>query len=305
MKNINLNLLITFYTVVKHNSFSQAADELVLSKSVVSKQVRQLENELQCTLIHRTTRTLSLTEEGQYLYESYSKIIDDVKRCHDYLDQKNNTISGTLKIRLPIVLEHDIDLMAKISQFANAYPNVELEITYGYTLDDMIAEGIDLAFHIGELPDSSLKCRKIKDIGTSVVCSPQYIEKHGKPEKPSDLKQHRCMNYRSCLTKDKWRFNINDQSHEFIELKSTIRSDSESLLIEMARNGVGIACALDFLADQYVRDGELIQLIEGYTWSTELLVVYPSNSVAPHKVRTFIDFLLSEDDGDCSSQSKV
>lgn len=222
MKNINLNLLITFYTVVKHNSFSLAADELVLSKSVVSKQVRQLENELQCTLIHRTTRTLSLTEEGQYLYERYSRIIDDIKRCHDSLDQRNNTISGTLKIRLPIVLEHDLALMTRISKFANTYLNVELEVTYGYTLDDMISEGIDLAFHIGELPDSSLKCRKIKDIGTAVVCSPDYVREHGKPEKPFDLKQHRCMNYRSCLTKDKWRFNLADQNHEFVELKSTI-----------------------------------------------------------------------------------
>lgn len=294
MKNINLNLLVTFYTVVKHNSFSLAADELVLSKSVVSKQVRQLEDELQCTLIHRTTRTLSLTEEGEYLYQRYSKIIDEIKQCHDSLDQKNNTISGTLKIRLPSVLEHDKMITSKLSDFATAYSNLELEISYGYTLDGMIAEGIDLAFHIGDLPDSSLRCRKIKDIGTFVVCSPSYIEKYGRPEKPYDLKQHRCMNYRSCLTKDKWRFNIGGQDHEFVELKSVIRSDSESLLVEMAKNGVGIACALDFLAKGYIKSGELVPLISDYTWSTELLVIYPNNSVTPHKVRTFIDFLLAD-----------
>lgn len=294
MKNINLNLLITFYTVVKHNSFSLAADELVLSKSVVSKQIRQLESELQCTLIQRTTRTLALTEEGQYLYDSYSKIIDDIKRCHDSLDQKNQTISGTLKIRLPIVLEHDIDLMKKISGFAKQYSNMELEVTYGYTLDDLIGEGIDLAFHIGQLPDSNYKCRKIKQLGTLVVASPEYIEQHGKPIEPSDLQNHRCMNYRSCLTKDKWLFNFKDETDSFVELKSTIRSDSESLLIEMAKNSVGITCALDFMVNQSIEKGELVSLIENYTWSTELSIVYPANSVAPYKVRTFIDYLLSE-----------
>ncbi len=294
MKNINLNLLITFYTVVKNNSFSLAADELVLSKSVISKQIKQLESDLQCTLILRTTRTLALTEEGQYLYESYSKIIDDIKRCHDSLDQKNKTIGGILKIRLPIVLEHDIDLIKKISGFAIKYPNVELEITYGYTLHDLIGEGIDLAFHIGQLPDSNYKSRKIKEIGTLVVASPGYIEQFGEPTEPSDLQYHRCMNYRSCLTKDKWCFSYKDEPYEFVELKSTIRSDSESLLMEMAKNGVGITCVLEFLSEEYIKSGELVSLIARYTWSTNLSIVYPSNTATPYKVRTFIDYLLLE-----------
>ncbi|MFT5707411.1 MAG: DNA-binding transcriptional LysR family regulator [Oceanospirillaceae bacterium] len=294
MKNLNLNLLITFCTVVKHNSFTLAADELVLSKSVVSKQIKELENTVQCTLIQRTTRTLFLTEEGQYLYLHYSKIIDDIKRCHDSIDQKNKTIGGILKIRLPIVLEHDIELMRLISKFAKKYPSVELEIAYGYTLDDLIGEGIDLAFHIGELADSTYKCRKIKNIGTSVVASPEYIKRFGMPLEPSDLQNHRCMNYRSCLTKDKWRFNFKDDSYEFVNLKSTILSDSESLLVEMARNSVGIACALDFLADEYIEKGELVSIINNYTWTTELYVVYPGNTTTPYKTRTFIDYLLAE-----------
>lgn len=292
MKNLNLNLVTTFYTVVKNHSFSQAADELVLSKSVVSKQIRQLENELQCTLIQRTTRTLSLTEQGQYLYERYSKVLDDIKEAHDVIDQRNDTLSGALKIRLPIVLEHDLNLMQKIGSFAQAYPNVELEVIYGYTLDDIVSDGIDLAFHIGAMPDSSFRCRKIKDIGTKVVASPVYIKKNGTPKVPSDLKKHRCMNYRSCLTKDKWRFNFSDASHEYVELNSTIRSDSEAMLVEMAKNSVGVACALDFLVGDYIEREVLVSLLTDYTWSTELFVVYPSAVVMSYKVRTFIDHLL-------------
>ncbi|RJX69482.1 LysR family transcriptional regulator [Vibrio sinensis] len=292
MKNLNLNLVTTFYTVVKNNSFSQAADELVLSKSVVSKQIRQLENELQCTLIQRTTRTLSLTEQGKYLYERYSKILDDIKEAHDVIDQRNETLSGSLKIRFPIVLEHDLNLVQKIASFAQTYPTVELEIIYGYTLDDLVSNGIDLAFHIGAIPDSSFRCRKIKDIGTKVIASPRYLKENGIPIIPSDLKVHRCMNYRSCLTKDKWRFNYVDKPHEFVELNSTIRSDSEAMLVEMAKNGVGVSCALDFLVDDYIEREELVSLLCDYTWSTELYVVYPSAVVASHKVRTFIDHLL-------------
>ena len=294
MKNINLNLLITFYTVVKNNSFTLAADELVLSKSVISKQIQQLEKELQCTLIQRTTRTLSLTEEGRYLYDQYSKIIDDIHHCHDTLHQKNETIGGVLRIRLPIVLEHDLQLMHIISEFVNTYPNVELEITYGYTLEDLVGDKIDLAFHIGELPDSSYKCRKIKEIKTYVVASPRYLDEHGKPELPEDLHDHICMNYRSCLTKDKWKFHYNDNSYASINLKSTIRSDSESLLVEMAKEGIGIACALDFLAETYLANGALISLISDYTWPTELYVVYPGKAAAPYKTRTFIDYLVEK-----------
>ncbi|MGF1731566.1 LysR family transcriptional regulator [Photobacterium kasasachensis] len=293
MKNINLNLLITFHTVVKNNSFTLAADELVLSKSVISKQVQQLEKELQCTLIQRTTRTLSLTDEGRYLYEQYSKIIDDLHRCHDTLSQKNETVGGTLRVRLPIVLEHDLRLMRILSEFMISYPSVELEVTYGYTLDDLVGDNIDLAFHIGELPDSSFKCRKVKEIKTFVVASPSYLEKHGKPETPADLNDHTCMNYRSCLTKDKWKFHVDDNSYESVNLKSKIRSDSESLLVEMARQGVGVACALDFLAEKYLANGELVSLISDYTWATELYVVYPSKAVAPYKTRTFIDYLVN------------
>lgn len=292
MKNLNLNLVSTFYTVVKNNSFSQAADELVLSKSVISKQIRQLENELQCTLIQRTTRTLSLTEQGQYLYEKYSKVLDDIKYAHDVIDQRNDTLSGSFKVRFPIVLEHDLNLMKKISSFARTYPSVELEFVYGYTLDDLVSDGTDLAFHIGDMPDSSFRCRKIKDIGTKVVASNDYLNKNGTPIVPSDLKNHRCMNYRSCLTKDKWRFTFSDESHEFIILNSTIRSDSETMLVEMAKNGIGIACALDFLVSEYLDQEELVDLLTDYTWSTELYFVYPSAAITPHKVRTFIDHIL-------------
>ena len=292
MKNLNLNLVATFYAVVKNNSFSQAADELILSKSVVSKQIRQLENELQCTLIQRTTRTLSLTEHGQYLYERYSKILYDIKEAHDVIDQRNDTLSGSFRIRLPIVLEHDLSLMQKISSFVQTYANVELEVIYGYTLDDLVSEGIDLAFHIGNMPDSSFRCRKIKDIGTKVVASKSYLDKSGKPNIPSDLKQHRCINYRSCLTKDKWRFNFSDESYEFVDLNSTVRSDSEAMLVEMAKNGVGVACALDFLVNDYIEQEKLENLLTDYTWATELYIVYPSRVIASHKVRTFIDHIL-------------
>lgn len=293
MKNINLNLLTTFYTVAKNNSFTLAAGELVLSKSVISKQIQQLEKELQCMLIQRTTRTLSLTEEGKYLFEQYSQIIDNIHRCHDTLNKKNETLGGILRIRLPIVLEHDKQLVSAISSFVSHYSNVELEVTYGYTLEDLVKDNIDLAFHIGELPDSSYKCRKIKQIQTYVVASPHYIERHGTPHSPSDLRNHTCMNYRSCLTKDKWKFHFDDNSSEMVNLQSKIRSDSESMLVQMAKDGLGIACSLDFLASESIKNGELISLLTQYTWATDLYIVYPSTTVAPFKIRTFIDHIVN------------
>lgn len=291
--SINLNLLMTFYTVAKHNSITLAADELLVSKSVVSKQLKKLEADLQCTLLQRTTRRMSLTDEGKYLFDSYANIFSQINQCHDVIDRKNDTLSGLLKIRLPSVLEHDSRLMQAVSRFMSLHNGIELEISYGYSLDDMISDSVDLAFHIGELTDSSMRARRIKSMGTRVVASPTYIEQNGSPSSPRDLAQHRCMNYRSCLTKDKWKFSQRDEDFEFVDIKSSIRSDSESLLVEMACQNIGIACALDFVCQSQLQSGTLVSLLEDYTWETELHIVYPSHSVTPYKVRKFIDHILS------------
>lgn len=292
MKTMNLNLLATFYTVVMNNSFSVAADKLCLSKSVISKHVKQLEQELRCSLIQRTTRQINLTEEGQFLYERCAEIFDSVDKCYDFIDERKDIVRGKLRVKMPAVLEFDDFITDTFAQLLSTYPELELDIIFDNQIGDLIHEQVDLVLKIGALEDSSYKCKKIKKIGTYVVASPEYLDAHGIPEKPSDLIGHKCMNYTHCLTKDKWMF-IDGGKEMKIEISPFLQLESESLLTRYALKGMGITTTLDFITESYIQSGELVSLLNDFTWQTELYAVYPNNAVIPLKTRKLIDLLAS------------
>ncbi|MGF1735466.1 LysR substrate-binding domain-containing protein [Photobacterium satsumensis] len=289
---MNLNLLATFYTVVMNNSFSVAADKLCLSKSVISKHVKQLEQELRCSLIQRTTRQINLTEEGQFLYERCAEIFDSVDKCYDFIDERKDIVRGKLRVKMPAVLEFDDFITDTFAQLLSTYPELELDIIFDNQIGDLIHEQVDLVLKIGALEDSSYKCKKIKKIGTYVVASPEYLDAHGIPEKPSDLIGHKCMNYTHCLTKDKWMF-IDGGKEMKIEISPFLQLESESLLTRYALKGMGITTTLDFITESYIQSGELVSLLNDFTWQTELYAVYPNNAVIPLKTRKLIDLLAS------------
>ncbi|WP_133638253.1 LysR family transcriptional regulator [Photobacterium lutimaris] len=289
---MNLNLLATFYTVVMNNSFSVAADKLCLSKSVISKHVKQLEHELRCSLIQRTTRQINLTEEGQFLYERCTEIFDSVDKCYGFIDERKDIVRGKLRVKMPAVLEFDSHITDTFEQLLRAYPELELDIIFDNQIGDLIHEHVDVVLRIGELEDSSYKCKKIKNIGTYVVASPDYLDKYGIPEKPADLTNHKCMNYSHCLTKGRWMFNEGGQEIK-IEIAPFIQTESESLLTRYAIKGLGITTTLDFITEAHIQSGELISLLDDFTWKTELYAVYPNNAVMPLKTRKLIDLLAS------------
>ncbi|PSW11372.1 LysR family transcriptional regulator [Photobacterium sanctipauli] len=292
MKTMNLNLLATFYTVVMNNSFSVAADKLCLSKSVISKHVKQLEHELRCSLIQRTTRQINLTEEGQFLYERCAEIFDSVDKCYDFIDERKDIVRGKLRVKMPAVLEFDDFITDTFARLLSTYPELELDLIFDNQIGDLIHEQVDLVLKIGALEDSSYKCKKIKNIGTYVVASPAYLDKHGSPEKPLDLIGHKCMNYTHCLTKDKWMF-IDDGKEIKIEISPFLQLESESLLTRYALKGMGITTTLDFITESYIQSGELVSMLNDFTWKTELYAVYPNNAVIPLKTRKLIDLLAS------------
>ncbi|MGF1723932.1 LysR substrate-binding domain-containing protein [Photobacterium nomapromontoriensis] len=294
MNSLNLNLLKTFYHVVLYGSFSIAADKLYLSKSVVSKHIHQLEKNLNCSLIQRTTRKINLTDEGRYLYEKCTIIFSSINECYEYIDDRKGEVRGKLRLKIPPVLEHDPFITDVLSKFMVNYPNLNLDIVFDNTIGDLVGEGFDAAFYIGQPSDSSYKGRKVKNLKTFVVASPRYIEQHGMPMHPQDLVHHRCMNYAHCLTNKKWTFvdasgKITDAVSPYIE--SYIESHSEKLLSEFAIQGLGITVSLDFIAEPAIQQGILLSLLSEYTWDTALYIIYPDSLVTPLKTRKFIDNL--------------
>lgn len=291
--SFNLNLLSSFYAVARHGSFAAAADELCLTHSVISKHIKQLESSLQSQLIIRTTRALDLTEEGHFLYLKCQSIFNEVTQITDFIDDKKRVVSGRLVIKMPSILKHDDGIATSLEFMHLTYPDLMLDIVFDDNLGDLVKEGVDIAFRIGKLEDSSYLCRKIRDIDTYVVASPEYLKVAGTPTHPNELTQHKCLHYSHCLTGLNWSFK-QDGAQFNVPITPALSSMSESMLAQYACKGLGITTTLDFVTGKQIASGQLVSLLKAFTWKTELFLVFPYAAVVPLKTRTLIDVILAE-----------
>lgn len=189
-----LTLMASFASVVKAGSFTAAADQLGISKSFVSKQITELEQELGARLLHRSTRKLSLTDEGSNFYKHCELIVREAEiACEEIIDNKKNP-RGRIRITLPQSLIIT-NAAAILIQFQQEYPDIVLDIVVSGKVENLIDEGIDLAIRIGQFEDSTLICRKLTECVFQTVASPGYIRVHGRPMHPKDLLNHNCIVY--------------------------------------------------------------------------------------------------------------
>nr|WP_283107255.1 LysR family transcriptional regulator [Shewanella marinintestina] len=286
--------MTSFYAVARHGSFAAAADELCLTHSVISKHIKQLESSLQSQLIIRTTRALDLTEEGNFLYLKCQSIFNEVTQITDFIDEKKQVVSGCLVIKMPSILKHDDGIATSLEFMHLTYPDLMLDIVFDDNLGDLVKEGVDIAFRIGKLEDSSYLCRKIRDIDTYVVASPEYLKVAGTPIHPNELTQHKCLHYSHCLTGLNWSFK-QDGAQFNVPITPALSSMSESMLAQYACKGLGITTTLDFVTGKQIASGQLVSLLKAFTWKTELFLVFPYAAVVPLKTRTFIQVILPAD----------
>ncbi|WP_108945579.1 LysR family transcriptional regulator [Shewanella halifaxensis] len=289
--SFNLNLLTSFYAVARHGSFNAAADELCLTHSVISKHIKQLESSLHSQLITRTTRALDLTEEGKFLYQKCQSIFNEVAQVKDYIDEKQRVVSGRLVIKMPSILKHDNGIAQSLQLLHVNYPELLLDIVFDDNLGDLVKEGVDIAFRIGKLEDSSYLCRKIRDIDTYVVASPEYLSAAGIPTHPNELTTHKCLHYSHCLTGLNWSFKQDGKQFN-VPITPAFASMSESMLAQYACNGFGVTTSLDFVVAKEIASGQLVSILKPFTWKTELYLVFPYAAVVPLKTRTLIDVVL-------------
>ncbi len=290
-ENVNLNLLNSFYAVARHGSFAGAADQLCLSHSVISKHVKQLEDSLRVALFLRTTRSLRLTEEGECLYQKCQAIFAQLEEFRGYIDQRKQQVTGKLVVKMPSILKHDPQVAQCLESLHIKYPQLCLEIVFNDRLGDLLREGVDVALHIGPLQDSSYLCRKVRDISTYIVASPEYLAKAGTPIHPAELSQHQCLHYSHCLTGLNWSF-VEKGKRFKVPITPVLSSMSESMLASYAAKGFGVTTTLDFVSQKAIDSGELVSILAPFSWKTELYLVYPNSSQIPLKTRTFIDTLV-------------
>jgi DNA-binding transcriptional LysR family regulator len=282
----------TFNAVVDAGSFVKAADALDLSKAAVSRYVVDMETRLGVRLLHRTTRKLSLTEEGQVFYARSKELLAELQEAEDEVTARSDAASGLLRINAPFTFGI-LHLAPLWGEFKALHPKVSLDVTLADRLVDLVEEGYDVAIRIAKLENSSLVSKRLATTRIVLCASPQYLAKHGTPRHPDELAKHAIISYSYLSTKDEWRF-TGPEGPVSVKTNPCIHTNSGDTCRAAALSHQGVILQPTFLVGKDLADGSLVELMPEYQ-SAELGIyaVYPTRKHVSAKVRALIDFLSS------------
>ena len=287
----HLTAMAVFARVVEEGSFSEAARGLGLSKSAVSKQVGRLEDRLGVRLLNRTTRQLSLTEAGTAFYEGCRQLVHDAEAAEAAVTHLAGAPRGTLRVNAPMSFGQE-HVAPALPDFLQRYPELSVEMQLNDRTVDLVEEGYDLAVRIGTLPDSSLIARRLAPVNSVVCAAPDYLERHGRPGHPRELKDHQCLIYTYLSWGREWRFK-GPEGELRVPLKGRLEINNGDALLAAARQGFGIVMMPTFLAGDDLRAGRLEPLLTD--WCREagaaVYAVFPASRNLSPKVRVFVDYL--------------
>jgi DNA-binding transcriptional LysR family regulator len=287
----NLTDIAVFVRIVERGSFTLAAEDLSLSRAVVSKYVTRLEKRLGARLLHRTTRRLSLTEAGAALFEASRGAIERIEEAEAAVAQLQSQPRGRLKASAPMSFGI-LQLGPAIAEFSRAHPLVSLELKLDDRYVNLVEEGIDVAVRIGALTDSSLVARKLSSSRQVVCAAPEYLAENGEPEVPEDLAAHNCLLYSYSSAVNVWRFTGPDGRDIPVAVSGNLRINNGIVEAEAAVAGMGILMSPSFYVGPLIRAKKLRQVLANYKLAElGIYAVYPQRSQVPPKVRAFVDFL--------------
>lgn len=287
-----------FTRIVEAGSISKAAEQLDTVKSAVSRRLKELEKRLNVTLLQRTTRRQMLTESGERYYQSCLRLLDDIAEAEAQVTDTHAELSGRLRIAVPLSfgLQH---LTPVLLAFQQQYPQLQLDVDFSDRFVDLLADGFDLAIRIGQLPDSSLRARRLSHSRLLICASPAYLKIYGEPKKPADLKAgHLALHYRS--RHEPWSFVVNKSRQEII-VNSAMLSNNGQFLCQAAIAGNGIIRTPDFICYEAINTGKLVPLLEDYQRDNTIGIyaVTPGSRYLPKRCETLIGFLQDAFTKDC------
>lgn len=280
-----------FVDIVEQQGFSAAARKVGRSKALMSKYVRELEDELGILLLNRTTRQFSLTEAGEVFYKSALEILQKVGDLQDTVREAGKGHKGRLRISAPRSLT-DLEIGLPIVEFASAYPDITIDINLDDAMVDMVEEGYDVAIRISRLTDSALIAKKLSDFRLVLCATPEFIETHGAPKSPNDLGDLPCIVDTNLMRRANWRF-LDDEGQEIsVPVRGNIEVNSPEVARRAALAGLGMTLVPEFSIENELKSGALISLLEDRIPSGGgIYAVYPHRRHVPGKVRVFVDFL--------------
>ena len=287
-----LDSLFIFVQAARYLSFSEAARHLGMSPSSVSRAVQRLEERLETRLLNRTTRSLSLTDDGERFYESSRQILSDLEEAELSLRRARSTPSGTLRINL-IPSMARMHVVPALPAFLSQYPNLKLEITLSDRRIDLVEEGIDAVVRVGQSPDSNLIMQTL-GMAKHVVCaSPDYIKQHGEPKTPEELKHHLCIDHivpQTGRVRD-WGFQ-DDKELVSINVSGSVTIDQAETAMAAAISGMGIIQLYNFVVGDAIASGQLVPILEKYTPpAVPIAVIYAQKRYLSAKVTAFVTFM--------------
>jgi DNA-binding transcriptional LysR family regulator len=280
-----------FAAVVEAGSFVKAADVLGVSKAAASRQVADLEARLGVRLLHRTTRRLSLTQEGQVFFTRCKEVLGAVEEAEAEITQRSGQAVGLLKINAPVTfgIQH---LAGLWGGFRDAHPQVTLDVTLGDRVVDLVEEGYDLAVRIAQLPSSTLISRQLSSTRLVLCASPEYLRRAGTPRHPSELAQYAVLAYSYLASGGEWPFEGPEGSVN-ARIHPCLRTNNGDTCLAAALQHQGLILQPTFLVGRDLEAGRLVEVMPEYR-SVELGIyaVYPTRKHVLPKVRLLIDFLV-------------
>ena len=282
-----------FSEVARQHGFAPAARALNLSTSAVSRYVIDLEDWIGAQLFQRTTRKLSLTDEGKAYLERCRQVVAEVNDIQHAASDRKAEPQGPLRITAPVFIAKSF-LQDLLPEYLIRFPKIELELVVVDRFVDLIEEGFDLAIRAGELEDSTLVARRLADASLAMVAAPAYIEKYGMPQSGADLTHHNCLIDTVPDYANRWPIS-DKQKLKPVAVQGNVRVNSGEIIRSLALAGVGIALLPRFFVQDDIRNGRLTPLLEASIKSgAGIFVVYPKHRHISTNVRSFIDYLLTK-----------
>lgn len=277
----------SFVEVARCGSFTKAANNLELSRLQVTRHVQDIEQWLSLRLFHRTTRKVSLTNQGEEALAYCNQILSSVSDLQSRAHSHNNELVGTIRVAAPIGLGQNM-LFDAIEEFVAMHPSTQFQLVLSDSLSQLVDERVDIALRYTHQPDEQLIARKLMFINTVMCASPEYLNNKGDITTPQDLSQHNCLLHTGSTT---WHI-LGENSDEKISVKGNISANDMTVLCKAAIKGIGVANLPCDLAQEYLKTTQLIKVLPNYsTPGSHLWAVYLSRNYQQNLVRAFIYFL--------------
>ncbi|WP_042013436.1 LysR family transcriptional regulator [Aeromonas fluvialis] len=288
---MDLNAALILVRIVDKGSFTGAARELGMTKAMVSRRIAELEQRLGVRLLYRSTRQLTLTEEGEQYYLRCSKAVEELAQAELMLSASQQEVTGTLKLAVPIETGQLV-IGRMVAKFLQCYPGLQVELELTNRVVDPISEGLDAVVRIGDMSDSNLAARRLWSASRLLCASPDYLARTPAITRPEDLAHHERVTVSSGFLASHWCFERAGKE-VLVDPPSRFRVNNITCAREAAKAGLGLASLPAMLCQEELASGELVGLLSEWQQpKVPIYLLFPEQRLMPRKLRAFIDFMV-------------